>query len=336
MSTRLEVEGLTKHFPVADALPFTRRQVIHALDDVDLVIEGGKTLGLVGESGSGKSTLGRLILRLIEPTRGAVRFDGKNIYLLKGSELQDLRRRIQIVFQDPDSSLDPRATIGRTLREAVARSVTPRTRARLLELLEMFGLDETHIVRYPQQLSGGQKQRVGIARALAVNPHFIVADEPVSALDVSIQAQILNLLSDLQRRLQLTYLFITHDLSVVRHIADRVAVMYLGNIMEIADTEELFSLPAHPYTQALLSAVPDPDPDVKRIKAVLKGEVPSPIHPPPGCRFHPRCPLAEAVCRQQKPVRREIKPNHQVACHLAFAQKPNAGNAAISEPYTEE
>ena len=316
----LEVRDLVKHFAVAGGLFGRRKGVVRAVDGVSFAIRRGETLGLVGESGCGKTTTGRCILQLERPTSGAVVFEGRDLTTLGEVELRGVRRRMQVIFQDPYSSLNPRMTIGQIIEEplAVHRIVAePVARAaRVQTLLRQVGLHPRHARRYPHELSGGQRQRVGIARALAMEPSLIVCDEPVSALDVSIQAQIINLLEDLQAELGLTYLFIAHDLAVVRHISDRVAVMYLGKIVEITDRKALYDAPLHPYTQALLSAVPIPDPEleVHREHVVLRGEVPSPLNPPPGCAFHPRCPLALDECRQAVPELREVLPGHRAAC----------------------
>ena len=319
----LEVQNLVKHFPVGGGMFSGPTGLVRAVDDVSFSIQRGETVGLVGESGCGKTTTGRCILQLERATSGRILFEGVDLTTLDQAALRAVRRKVQVIFQDPYSSLNPRMTIGQILAEPLkVHGIVPdsaRREARVRELLEQVGLLPQHARRYPHQLSGGQRQRVGIARALAMEPALIVCDEPVSALDVSIQAQIINLLEDLQQRLGLTYLFIAHDLSVVRHISDRVVVMYLGKVVEVADRQALYEDPLHPYTRALLSAVPIPDPalEARREHTVLRGEVPSPLSPPPGCVFHPRCPRAEAICSAQVPQLREIKPGHRGACHFA-------------------
>jgi oligopeptide transport system ATP-binding protein len=317
----LEVRDLHMHFPVTSGM-IARRQIgnVKAVDGIDFTVGRGETLGLVGESGCGKTTTGRCILRLERPTSGAIIYDGTDISTLERRDLLALRRRIQVIFQDPYSSLNPRMTVGAIITEPMSvhriESTPQRRTARMRELLSVCGLDPKFADRYPHEMSGGQRQRVGIARALALEPEFIVCDEAVSALDVSIQAQVINLLEDLRERFHLTYLFIAHDLSVVRHLCQRVAVMYLGRIVELAPCDELFDSPLHPYTEALLSAVPVPDPSVEAHRAFrpVKGEVPSPINPPSGCVFHPRCPLAVAHCKEARPALRELRPGHWVAC----------------------
>ena len=317
----LRVWNLTKEFPLKGGLFSRQTGSVHAVDGVDFNIGRGETLGLVGESGCGKSTTGRCVLRLIEPTHGEIRFEGKNVRLLDAGELRILRRDIQIIFQDPYASLDPRMSVGAIVGEALIIHKLTKTRRqfeeRVVHLLETVGLQADHMSRYPHEFSGGQRQRVGIARALAVEPKLIICDEPVSALDVSIQAQVINLLEDLQEKLGLAYLFIAHDLSVVEHISERVAVMYLGRIVETAPARELYTSPLHPYTEALLSAVPIPDPKVKRQRLRLQGEVPSPIQPPSGCHFHPRCPIAQfPLCSSQAPTLKQSSDGHWVACHF--------------------
>jgi oligopeptide transport system ATP-binding protein len=322
-SPLLEVRNLVKHFPVGGGMFSKPVGVVRAIDDVSFTLRKGETLGLVGESGCGKTTTGRCILQLERPTSGSIVFEGIDMVTLDPAELRAFRRRVQVIFQDPYSSLNPRMTVEQILAEPLKVHGIVRDRGerelRVRELLVQVGLLPQHAGRYPHQLSGGQRQRVGIARALAMEPSLIVCDEPVSALDVSIQAQIINLLEELQERLGLTYLFIAHDLSVVRHISDRVAVMYLGKIVEIADRQALYEEPLHPYTRALLSAVPIPDPklEAKRERTVLRGEVPSPLNPPSGCVFHPRCPVAVDRCSAEIPPLREIRPGHWAACHLA-------------------
>ncbi|OGA12445.1 MAG: peptide ABC transporter substrate-binding protein [Betaproteobacteria bacterium RIFCSPHIGHO2_12_FULL_69_13] len=319
----LEVQDLVKHFPVGGGLLKGAAGVVRAVEGVTFSIQRGETLGLVGESGCGKTTTGRCVLQLEQPTSGRIVFEGAELTGLSQDKLRTVRSHMQVIFQDPYSSLNPRMTVGDILAEPIKvhRIVSDpaKRQARVRELLEQVGLHAQHARRYPHQLSGGQRQRVGVARALAMQPSLIVCDEPVSALDVSIQAQIINLLEELQARFGLTYLFIAHDLSVVRHISDRVAVMYLGRIVELADRQSLYDEALHPYTRALLSAVPIPDPklEARRERTVLRGEVPSPLNPPSGCVFHPRCPIAVDRCSAEIPALREIKPGHWAACHLA-------------------
>ncbi|MBS1789904.1 MAG: dipeptide ABC transporter ATP-binding protein [Acidobacteria bacterium] len=312
--TLVEVNNLTKHFPAS------HKQVVRAVDDVSFVIQRGETLGLVGESGCGKTTVGRCVLRLIEPTNGQVRFDGRNLTEIGQTELRGLRRRMQIIFQDPYSSLNPRMKVGEIIGEPLAiHGLGDKTerRDKVAELLQVVGLDPDYANRYPHQFSGGQRQRIGIARALALNPDFIVADEPVSALDVSVQAQIVNLLQDLQQKFGITYLFISHGLAVVKHISSRVGVMYLGKLVELALADEIYRRPLHPYTQALLAAIPVPDPYApKHEVSKLSGDLPTPLNPPSGCRFHTRCPHATEHCKAAEPAFKEIAPGHWVACHL--------------------
>jgi oligopeptide transport system ATP-binding protein len=315
----VDVKNLTKFFPVHGSFFSRAKTFVQAVVGVNLSIRRGETLGLVGESGCGKSTLGRLILRLEEPTAGQIFFENDDILQYGMERLRQLRRQMQIIFQDPYSSLNPRKTVGSIIMEplVIHHIGTKKERGeRVLKLMEVVGLRPEHINRYPHEFSGGQRQRIGIARALALNPKLIIADEPVSALDVSIQAQVLNLLADLQEEFHLTYLFIAHDLSVVQHISDRVAVMHLGRVAELALSEDLYRSPKHPYTQALLSANPLPDPTVERKRIILQGEVPSPIQPPPGCNFHTRCPYKFEPCDKEVPQFKEIEPNHWVACYL--------------------
>lgn len=318
MSTPLiEVKNLKKYFSVSGGT-FKPPKYVQAVDDVSFAIQRGETLGLVGESGCGKSTIGRTMLRLYEPTSGSILFDGQDITHVS---MKPYRRRMQIIFQDPYASLDPRMTVGDIVGEPLDIQGVYKTSSerneRILQLLSLVGLNSEHMNRYPHEFSGGQRQRVSIARSMALNPEFMVCDEPISALDVSIQAQVINMLMELQKKLGLTYLFIAHDLSVVRHISDRVGVMYLGSLVELTDSKSLYRKPQHPYTQALLSAIPIPDPEVsrQRHRIVLQGDVPSPINPPAGCKFHTRCPYARDICRQQRPEMLEIEPGHLCACH---------------------
>jgi oligopeptide/dipeptide ABC transporter ATP-binding protein len=315
----LVVNNLTKYFPVRSGLLQRVSAWVQAVDKVSFSVKKGETLGMVGESGCGKTTVGRSILRLIEPTSGEVKFDGKDILKMSSGGMKPLRRDMQIIFQDPYASLNPRMPIGESVMEGLNIHGIGRPKERwdvVINMLRKVGLEEYHARRYPHEFSGGQRQRIGIARALALNPKFIVCDEPVSALDVSIQSQVLNILKDLQVEFSLTYLFIAHNLSVVEHISDRVAVMYLGKIVELTDREKLYNNPLHPYTKALLSAIPVPHPNVKRERTILTGDVPSPLNPPRGCRFHTRCPVAINRCSQDEPEFREARPGHWVACWL--------------------
>ena len=319
--TLLRVEDLQMHFPIYRGVFQRKVGAVRAVDGVTFDIKRGETLGLVGESGCGKSTTGRTILQLYKPTDGNVHFEGSNLLKLKHEEMRQMRRKMQMIFQDPYASLNPRMTVGQLVGEPLMVhnvATGKEINERVDHLLEIVGLNPAFESRYPHEFSGGQRQRIGVARALALQPSFIICDEPISALDVSIQAQVVNLLEELQEQFNLTYLFIAHDLSMVKHISDRVAVMYLGVFVELAERDELYASPLHPYTQALLSAVPIPDPiaDAKRQRTILEGDVPSPANPPSGCRFRTRCPIAEARCADSRPEFREVKPGHFVACHL--------------------
>lgn len=315
----LEIKSLKKYFPVK--LSMFRTAYIKAVDDVSFDIYNGETVGLVGESGCGKSTLGRVIVRLYEPTEGKVLFKGKDISHLKGSKLKALRREMQLIFQDPYSSLNPRINVNSIVGEAVQAHKLVKNRdeynERITRAIEVCGLSSYHIYRYPHQFSGGQRQRIGIARALALDPDFVVCDEPVSALDVSIQSQILNLMMDLQEKMGLSFLFISHDLSVVKHISDRIGVMYLGSLVEMVAKKELYDNPMHPYTRALLTSIPIPDPTIKKEMEEIYGEIPSNVHTPPGCKFHTRCPYVKDICKEVVPENKEVNPQHFVACHFA-------------------
>ncbi|ACB86304.1 ABC transporter ATP-binding protein [Natranaerobius thermophilus] len=316
----MTVKNLKKHFPIKGGILSRTIGHVKAVDDISFNIKKGETLGLVGESGCGKSTTGKMLMRLLEPTAGEAYFEDQDVFKFKRKNLKNYRRKVQMIFQDPFSSLQPRATVEDMLGEilkyhGMAKDST-EVRSRVIELMEMVGLSSYHIGRYPHEFSGGQRQRIGIARALSLEPEMIICDEPVSALDVSIQSQIINLLKRLQQELELTYLFIAHDLSVVQHISDRVGVMYLGKIMELTSVDELFDNPLHPYTRSLLEAIPTPDPDATTVRAVVKGDVPSASNPPSGCVFHTRCPESHERCSQQKPSFNKVKADHYVYCHL--------------------
>jgi oligopeptide/dipeptide ABC transporter ATP-binding protein len=337
--TLIEVESLKKYFPIRKGLLQREVGQVHAVDDVSFGVRQGETLGLVGESGCGKSTLGRTIVRLLEPTEGAVRFEGKDISKLRSRALRPLRREMQMIFQDPYASLNPRKRVGSIIGTPLKIHGVEKSqrRARVQELLETVGLSPEHYNRFPHEFSGGQRQRIGVARALALRPKLIVADEPVSALDVSIQSQMLNLLGDLQNELKLTYVFIAHDLSVVRHVSNRIAVMYLGKLVELSPAEELYQRPIMPYTEALLSAVPIPDPDLsaKRERIVLQGDVPSPINPPSGCRFHTRCRYMTDICREVEPPLVDYGNSHLAACHHPLnVDKETLAQAEVSRRHT--
>lgn len=316
----VEVVNLVKYYPVMGGVFKRVVAQVKAVDNVSFNIKEGETLGLVGESGCGKSTVGHTMIRLLTHTSGQVRFNGEDVFSLKGDALKQMRKNMQIIFQDPYASLDPRLPIGESIAEGLRIHNIGNNKTRfdlVMEIMKKVGLEDYHATRYPHEFSGGQRQRIGIARALVLQPRFLVLDEPVSALDVSVQAQVLNLLKELQREFGLTYLFIAHNLGVVEHISDRVAVMYLGKVVEIAGREPIFNQPFHPYTRALLSAIPMPVPGLKKERIILQGDVPSPLNPPSGCRFHPRCPWARPDCADSEPVLRELAPGHQVACHYA-------------------
>ena len=324
----LEVKHLVKHYPVRKGVFGRVTGQVHAVDDVSFSIAAGETLGLVGESGCGKSTTGKAVLKLVEPTSGSIVWRGHRIDELSAADMRPFRRELQAVFQDPYSSLNPRMRAADIVGEPIRNFENARNaeiRERVAALFDKVGLRADQMIKYPYEFSGGQRQRLGIARALALKPKLIVCDEPVSALDVSVQAQVINLLMDLQDEMQLSYLFVAHDLAVVEHISHRVAVMYLGKLVEVTDKRSLFAHPQHPYTEALLSAVPAPDPRTQKKRIILAGDVPSPINPPPGCRFHTRCPYVEARCRVEEPVTKEVRPGHFVACHLRAGMAPADG-----------
>lgn len=326
----LKVESLKKYFPIKKGLFGQTAGYVKAVDDISFYVNEGETLGIVGESGCGKSTTGRMLMRLLEPTEGSIEFDGKELTTLSKEEMRKVRREIQMVFQDPYASLNPRHTVEKILEEPLivhGMGNAAERRKKVHSFLEIVGLNAYHAKRYPHQFSGGQRQRIGIARALMTNPKLIIADEPVSALDVSIQSQVLNLMQDLQRDFKLTYIFIAHDLGVVRHISDRVGVMYLGKMVELADSEQLYSKALHPYTKALLSAVPVPDPTYEKEQILLEGDIPNPANPPTGCPFHTRCPARMDICSKVSPILTEHEPGHSVACHLYGEQ----GNVDIKE-----
>ncbi|MFD2761437.1 ABC transporter ATP-binding protein [Lentibacillus juripiscarius] len=321
MNTLLEVSNIKKHFPLKNKQLFSsEKPVLKAVDGISFSVQKGETLGLVGESGCGKSTAGRVILKLLEASSGNIYFKGENITQFKGEQMRKLRKEMQVIFQDPYASLNPRKTIAQTIMEPMKIFQVPKDEQnqRLERLLDVVGLQSYHKYRYPHEFSGGQRQRIGIARALALDPELVICDEPVSALDVSIQAQVINLMEDLQQEFNLTYIFIAHDLSVVHHISDRVAVMYLGELVEIGNVRDVYQDPKHPYTQALLSAVPEADPYHEKQRVILKGDLPSPATPPQGCKFHTRCPFAEEICHTEKPVMKQVSPDGQMAaCHFA-------------------
>ncbi len=329
----VQVKDLVKYFPIKGGLLQRTVAQVRAVDGVSFDVKKGETLGLVGESGCGKTTVGRTLLRLTPATSGSVMFEGQDVFKVPGNQMKALRKNMQIIFQDPYSSLDPRMPVGESIAEGLLVHGMRDTKKRndiVVEMLRKVGLEDYHSRRYPHEFSGGQRQRIGIARALALQPKFIVCDEPVSALDVSIQSQVLNILKDLQKEFGLTYLFIAHNLSVVEHISDRVGVMYLGKMVELTDRESLFADPLHPYTKALLSAIPIPDPTIKRERMILQGDVPSPVNPPSGCRFHTRCPFAIDICKEIEPPLEQLKPGHFVACHVAKDQVAEQNKLAIA------